>query len=234
MIENVPTYVAITFVATTFLTIGFLLSAVRRTGNEKLPAQLLSFLLAFWVFFTAAASIGGFYTVTETIPPRLFLLGVLPSVLTVIAYLAFFRERFLEKFPLRTLTLLHVVRLPVEIVLFWLFKAALIPQVMTFEGRNFDILAGITAPVVAYLAIRNGTVNRPVLIAWNLISLGLLLNIVVTAFLSFPGPMQQIAFDQPNRAVMYFPFIWLPSIVVPIVLFAHLITLWKLFTNRLK
>jgi hypothetical protein len=104
----------------------------------------------------------------------------------------------------------------------------LIPQVMTFEGRNFDIVSGITAPLVAWFAFRGDRVNRPVLIVWNLIALGLLLNIVATAFFAFPSPMQQIAFEQPNRAVMYFPFIWLPAIVVPIVFFAHIVSLWQL------
>ena len=43
---------------------------------------------------------------------------------------------------LRILTLLHIVRVPVEIVLYWLFISKAIPGLMTFNGRNFDILAG--------------------------------------------------------------------------------------------
>ena len=35
-------------------------------------------------------------------------------------------------------------------------------------------------------------------------------------------------------AVLYFPFIWLPSVVVPIVLFSHLASLWKLATGKLS
>ena len=48
------------------------------------------------------------------------------------------------------------------------------------------------------------------------------------ALRSFPSPLQSMAFDQPNRAIMYFPFVWLPSIVVPIVLFSHIASLLKL------
>jgi hypothetical protein len=99
---------------------------------------------------------------------------------------------------------------------------------MTFEGRNFDILSGITAPFVYWLAFRSGKINRPLLIIWNVFALLLLINIVVHAFLSFPTPFQQLAFEQPNRGVQYFPFIWLPTIVVPIVLFSHLASLWQL------
>ena len=105
---------------------------------------------------------------------------------------------------------------------------------MTFEGRNFDILSGVTAPVIYFFAFSRNRVNRNLLIIWNIFALCLLINIIYTAVAAFPSPMQQIAFDQPNRAVMYFPFIWLPAVVVPIVLFAHLAGLWKLAKSSLK
>jgi hypothetical protein len=116
-------------------------------------------------------------------------------------------------------------------VLFWLFQAGQIPQLMTFEGRNFDILSGLTAPLIYWLAFRGGKTNRRLLIVWNLFALALLINIVVNAFLSFPFSFQQFAFDQPNRAVLYFPFVWLPSVIVPIVLFCHLASLWQLLSK---
>ena len=103
---------------------------------------------------------------------------------------------------------------------------------MTFEGRKFDILAGITAPIIYWVAFRNGQTNRSLLIIWNFLTLILLFNIVITAFLAFPSPIQQIALEQPNRAVMFFPFIWLPALVVPIVLFSHLASLWQLFFRK--
>ena len=136
--------------------------------------------------------------------------------------------------PLKILTILHVVRIPVEIALFWLYQAKQIPQSMTFENGNFDILSGISAPIIYFFAFRNGKTNRFLLIAWNITALLLLLNIVVTAVAAFPSPMQQTAFEQPNRAVMYFPYVWLPSIIVPIVLFSHLAGLWKLSRNSLE
>jgi hypothetical protein len=118
---------------------------------------------------------------------------------------------------------------PVEIVLLWLYQAGQVPQLMTFEGRNFDILSGLTAPVVAWLAFRGGKVNRPLLIVWNLFALALLLNILTIAVLSLETAFQKFAFDQPNRGVLYFPFVWLPAIIVPIVFVSHIISLRQLF-----
>ena len=103
---------------------------------------------------------------------------------------------------------------------------------MTFEGMNFDILSGILAPVVYLIAVRGGNINRGVLIAYNLLGIVLLANIVTIAVMSLPSPMQQMSFEQPNKAVLFFPYVWLPTIVVPIVLFSHLASLWKLAKGK--
>ena len=230
MIEGLPPYISSLFIVTTFLTVGFLFYAIKRAGLESWPARLTVFLVAFWLLFQAAIALGGFYQVTEVLPPRIFAFAALPAALFAVI-LVIFGGRFVEGLSLRTLTLLSVIRIPVEFCLLWLYQAGLIPGAMTFEGPNFDILSGISSIYVAWFAFRGGKVNRPVLIAWNVVALLLLANVVTTAVLAFPSPLQKIAFDQPNRAIMYFPFVWLPSVVVPIVLFSHLASLRRLLTN---
>lgn len=234
MIENLPAYVSVTFTLTTFLTVGFFLYAVRQGAFQTAPAKILISLTAFWLLFQAVMAIGGFYLQTAAFPPRIVLFGVLPVLLLIIAWFIFFRENFIERLPLKVLTILHVIRIPVEFVLLWLFQNGLVPQAMTFEGRNFDILSGLTAPIVFWLAFRRGKTNRALLIGWNIFALILLVNIVSIAVMAMPSPMQRLGLDQPNIGVFYFPFNWLPSVVVPIVLFCHLASLWKLFKNKLS
>ena len=66
------------------------------------------------------------------------------------------------------------------------------------------------------------------LLWWNIISLGLLVNIIIYAVLSAPFSFQKMAFDQPNIAVLYFPFNLLPAFIVPVVLFGHLVSIRQL------
>jgi hypothetical protein len=181
---------------------------------------------------TGLLAMSGFYQQFQYFPPRVDVFAVLPADLVIVIYFLFFRSGFIEKLSLKSLTLLHVVRIPVELVLLLLYQSGWVPQIMTFEGRNFDIFSGLTAPLVFWLAFRNRGIDRRLLIVWNLFSLGLLANIVITAVLSFPSPMQQFGFDQPNVGLTYFPFVWLPAIIVPTVLFAHLASLWKLMLKR--
>jgi hypothetical protein len=231
MIGSLPFYVTAVFVLTALLTIGFLFRAFRDVRPPGPGSHLMTFVVPFWMVVTALLSTGDFYRQFDGSPPRVFSFGVLPALVLIAVYFVFFRAGFVERLSIRTLTLLHVIRVPVEIVLLWLFQYGLIPQAMTFEGRNFDILSGITAPFVFWLGFRGGHLNRPLLIGWNLLALALLANIVITAFLSFPSPTQRFGFEQPNVGVTYFPFIWLPAIIVPVVLFAHLAALWKLLRN---
>jgi hypothetical protein len=234
MSDSVSFYVSALFILTTFFTTGVFLYAAKRGSFSSKTTQILNFLLPFWLIFQAVMALGGFYLQTDSFPPRLFLFALLPAILTVILLFVFARRDFISRLPLKTLTWIHVVRIPVEIVLFWLFQAKLVPQLMTFEGRNFDILAGITAPLVAWLAFRDGKINRNLLLIWNVLAFFLLINILVNAILSIPSPIQKFAFDDPNTAVLYFPFVWLPVIVVPIVLFCHLASFWQLLKPSAK
>lgn len=219
--ETLPTYISLIFGLTTILTVALIYKA---TPNSKIT--LLVLLL--WLALQAFIGLSGFYQVTDTIPPR-FLLLVLPPLFLISAlFLTPKGRQFIDSLDIKTLTMLHVVRVPVEVVLFWLFVHKAIPQLMTFEGRNFDILSGLTAPLILYFGFVRKRVAKKSILLWNIIGLGLLMNIVVHAILSAPFPFQQFAFDQPNVAILYFPFNWLPSCVVPLVLLSHLAAIRQL------
>jgi len=231
MIEQLPLYVSLLFILTALVTAWLLLRSIGRSESASLPARLLLFLIPFWFVLQGILGVGDFYHFADAVPPRVFLFGILPVLLLIASYFVFFRK-FVEGLSLRALTILHVIRIPVELVLLFLFQSGQVPQIMTFEGRNFDILSGLTAPVIYFLAFRKARPNKTILITWNLVALGLLFNIVSIAILSMKSPLQKLAFDQPDVALGYFPFIWLPTIVVPIVLFSHLAALWNLIRTN--
>jgi hypothetical protein len=128
----------------------------------------------------------------------------------------------MDSLPLVPLTALSIVRIAVEIILYSLYLHRYVPELMTYTGRNFDLISGNAAPFVAY-AIYNKLIGKRAILLWNIIGLALLLNIVINAVLSAPLAFQQFAFDQPNVALFYFPFVWLPAFIVPVVLFTHLV-----------
>lgn len=214
MIELLPPWISVLFLATSLLTIGFFYYA-----NGK-PKTLL-ILIILWSALHSILAYSGFYKVTDSIPPR-FGLVLIPAVLIIIYGLLPKQQKWIfEKRNTKISTFLHVVRLPVELVLYALFIHKMVPELMTFEGRNYDILMGITAPIMGWLLLKN-IVTKYILLLWNMIGLVLVLFILVNGILSAELPFQQFGFDQPNRGVMYFPFILLPATVVPIVIWTHL------------
>ncbi|WP_233632635.1 hypothetical protein [Parapedobacter sp. ISTM3] len=72
---------------------------------------------------------------------------------TAVLFLTRTGKEFVDSLPIAGLTMINVVRIPVEVVLCWLFINGAVPEMMTFEGRNFDIIAGITAPLIAYFGV---------------------------------------------------------------------------------
>lgn len=230
--ESTPAYIPIVFVLTTLATLlffGWALMNAAATVTRRVSVLIIIGLLLWLLAQSILARKGIYNTNLDKFPPRILLLGILPALIAIaLLFVTRAGRNFVDSLPLKALTWLHLVRIPVEIVLLWLFLHHAVPQLMTFEGRNFDILSGISAPFIAYFGITKNKLKRGTILIWNLICLGLLVNIVVNAFLSLQTPVQQFAFDQPNVAILYFPYSWLPTFVVPVVLLAHLASIRQL------
>lgn len=232
MIDNLPTYISLTFVLTTFVTLLLFIWTIKNLNSEQTRKIVTPIFigLIIWLIIQSVLTLKNIYNGdTNSFPSKIILTGILPTILTIILLFVTSKGRqFIDSLPLKNLTYLNTVRIPVEIVLYWLFLNKAIPELMTFEGRNFDIIAGVTAPIIAYLGLTKAKLNRKTILIWNFICLGLLLNIVINALLSAPSPIQKFAFEQPNVAILNFPFSWLPTFVVPIVFFGHLVSIRQL------
>ncbi|TCJ13284.1 hypothetical protein EPD60_12890 [Flaviaesturariibacter flavus] len=227
--KSLPFYLPLGFGLIVVLTLFALASAARY--DRKFGSFLLGLTIV-----QSLLSMAGFYTHFAGVPPRMLAL-VLPPLLTLIGALATARGRaFLDSLNPATLTLMHTLRLPVELVLWGLAAWGVAPRLITFEGINFDIFSGMTAPLVWYFGYVKKALPRAVLLAWNIACLLLLANVVCHAFLSAPTVLQRYSFAQPLVAIGYFPFTLLPGLVVPAVLLAHVVCLrrllWPVKTGR--
>lgn len=225
MIEALPSWINYFFLLTCLITVLFYYKANGKRINIIIGIAFYALLQSLLAYF-------GFYQVVDAVPPRVIFVmlpfvamlayGLLPTQLSIV----------ISNRNLVRSTYLHSIRILVELTLYHLFLHQMVPELMTFSGRNFDILAGLTAPIMALLYHKNKIGNQ-VLLIWNFVALALVLFILINAILSAQTPLQQFAFNQPNRAILYFPFILLPSIIVPIVIYSHLTDILILF-KKLK
>lgn len=216
-----PLYLSIGFSITVILTLYFLGRAFK---NARVPVTIL----LIWLTLQSIIASTGFYTVTHTLPPRMMAL-LAPPMLCIAAFFISAKGRsYIDSLNAEWLNWLHTVRVPVEICLLLLFNVGLVPRLMTFEGINFDIISGLSAPLVVYFGYKRKTWSKNVLIAWNIVCLALLLNIAYHGILSVPTPFQRFGFEQPNIGLTYVPYVLLPGFIVPAVLFAHLVSIRQL------
>ena len=220
MIENLPNWIELLFITTCLLTIGLF-----HYSNGK-PTRI-TLLIILWSIIQSTLAYVGFYQITNSIPPRFGLVLIPAAAFIVYGLLPKQQIWFSEKRNTKVSTFLHSIRLPVEIVLFGLFIHKMVPELMTFEGRNYDIIMGITAPIIGLLFLKN-KLNKMFLLFWNVAGLCLVLFILVNGLLSSELPFQQFGFEQPNRGINFFPFVLLPATVVPIVVWTHLSDIIKL------
>jgi hypothetical protein len=204
------------FVVIALALAGFLVWAAARAGRS--PA-LTAALTAAWLAGTWMIGATGVLRQWQRVPPPMLLLVV--AIVAVGAGIAWsgFGGALATRIPLVVLVGVQGFRLPLELAMHALVARRVIPPQMTYGGLNYDIVSGITAILVAALLVA-GQAGRGLVLAWNLLGLALLANIVVVAILSMPmvaafGP------DRLNVFVTYAPYVWLPAVLVLAALAGH-------------
>jgi hypothetical protein len=159
-------------------------------------------------------------------PPALMPLVLLCLVTTTVVAFSALGGRIAARVPLWALVGAQGFRLPLELVMHRAAREGVMPVEMSFSGYNFDVVTGATALVLGALLYR-GAAPRVVVALWNAMGALLLLNVVTIAVSLLPwfhafGPAHV------NTWVLYFPYVWLPTVLVPAALFGHLVVLRRL------
>lgn len=175
-----------------------------------------------WLIITGLLGAAEVLADFSSVPPRVLLIfGPMLIAVFVIAKSSL-GKRFAD-LSLGLLIGFQAFRILVELLIHQAVLEGIAPPQMTWSGMNLDILTGISALVLAPFALR---APKWLLLGWNTAGLALLLWVVGVAILSMPTPFQQIEPD--NTWVAFFPFIWLPSIMVTTALLGHFVLFRKL------
>jgi len=237
MLTDAPLVVGLVFIA---IVVGMLVlvlwgaaRAARRVGPGAVQGVRIAGVgLVGWLALTGVLAERGFFEDFQSMPPRM-LLGVGLPLLTLLA-LTFSRRvaPLLAALPPAWPVAAQTFRILVEIVLWRLAVAGAIPELLSFHGRNVDILVGLTAPVVAYACFVRRAWPARVAVWWNWAGIVILLNVVVHAQLSTPTPWRIFETDPPATFIADWPYIWLPAFLVPLAWLLHAVSLRQLRSSR--
>ena len=194
---------------------------VTRIGQPKVALRFLA-----WMAISGGLAAGGYLARFDHVPPPVMVVVVICLSLATAYGFSAAGLQLAESMPFTLLIGAQAFRLPLELVMHQAAAEKIMPVQMSYSGSNFDILSGIGAAIVGLLAWR-GMAPRWLIAAWNLMGFALLLTIVGIAVASMP--MLHAFGKEPARLntwICFFPFIWLPTVLVPAALLGHILV-WR-------
>ncbi|MFN3529618.1 MAG: hypothetical protein ACK417_06820 [Bacteroidia bacterium] len=212
---ELPTYSPITFIIC--MGIGLLFAFF--SSEQRLKTSIL---LAIWCIITASISY------TPELPLKPFFLFFVPCLLLTLFSLIPAGRQFVRELKDEHLHYLHLWRLPFAFVLLWFYQAGLSSLDITFEGYNYDIVVGLTAPVIASLAFNQKMLNREILLGWNGLSLLMLLISSVLIGLEMQHSVKAL------NAYTSFPYAFALGLLLPMSLFAHALVIYRILKGYVK
>jgi hypothetical protein len=237
MLTNAPPAITGLFVAVVagmlLLLLGGAAQVARRLGpGARRGVRVAAIALVGWLALTGMLADRGFFDDFQAMPPRMLLAIGLPLVTLLALAFSPRMEAFRAAVPPAWPVAAQTFRVLMEIVLWRLAAAGVVPELLSFQGRNWDILVGLSAPVVAYACFVRRAWPARVAIWWNWAGIAILLSVVVHAQLSAPTPWQLYETDPPTTFIADWPFIWLPAFLVPVAWLLHAISLRQLRAGR--
>ncbi len=215
------------------LLLVLLLTGLSRAGvpatQRRKYVRNTAAIAALWLMYVATLAGTGFLRDFSP-PPRIALFLILPAF-AFIAYF-FFSKKFddlIRGIPPAWPVYLQTFRIGVELLILGIYLQGLAPVEPTLEGYNFDILAGLTAPVVGYFGFQRKLAPRWMLKLWNYLGLILLANVVGIFMSLILKPALWGYAEIPVRPEFgAMPYMLIPAVFMPLAFFLHCFSLAQL------
>lgn len=221
--------IAIVFFTLLFRVIGNAIEQTNWATEKKRRIKTrFAFGLVIWAAIVSTAALSGFSSDFSIFPLNAGPFLILPLLTIIILVSSPSTKEILTHISPKVLVTLQVFRVFVELVLWALFVQGVVPEQMTFEGRNLDVLSGIFGAVVGIWFIQ----SRRIVWIYNIAGLLLLINIVTVAILSMPTPWRLFTEGPANTMALGWPGIFLPTFLVPLAYGLHFLSIRRLLTTK--
>lgn len=203
------------------------LCMIESTGRRTATAASL---IVVWLSAFAIAAGSGVLARFDARPPPLLLAMAVALAGPLVYALSPAGKYLAAGLPLAALVGFQMFRLPLELVMHEAAKTGIMPPQMTFTGWNFDIVTGITAALLTAL-IMTGRAPRWLVAAWNTMGLVLVLVVMGIGIASTPA-IHAFGPKALNTWIAWFPFVWLPAVMVAAAIAGHVLVFRRLAMGR--
>ena len=177
-----------------------------------------------WLGLTAGLALGGVLEFSEGRLPREPILPLTMIIIYTLLNLTGTFRRLIAVLPTWQPVAIQFFRTGVELAFWRMYQEGIAPVQMSFEGRNFDLLVGLTAPILAAgIALR--WLGPRVVIAWNFFALAGVGNAIFTSATSIPGPLRLNWPGEPFTGIAEWPVVWIPAFLAPTAIFLSVVSI---------
>jgi hypothetical protein len=173
---------------------------------------------------SALAAWSGQLSRFDLMPPPMMVMIVTVLALSFGIGLSPFGRNVASEQTLAALIGLQAFRLPLELVMHHAGNVGIMPVELSYGGYSFDIVTGAAA-LILFVLLRAGVrIPSAALWTWNAWGYWCLAVIIYIAVAT--SPIVRAFGDDPrhvNTWVLFFPYVWLPVVLVTIAISGHLI-----------
>lgn len=161
------------------------------------------------------------------LPPRFPIAVFLPTVMLFFLFIK--RNKFmLTAIPPAWFIYFQSFRIVVELLIHATVLEGILPKQASFTGYNYEIVIGLSAPIVA-LAFHKKWLSHKIVLVWNYIglsTLGVIIFIVISSYY-FPS-IWGYSSTPVAKEFVQLPYLLLPGFLAPVAIFVHILSIMQL------
>ncbi len=219
---DIPAGLTLSIVILTITTFVAFLFAIALSSNARLQrsATLIGVVVLLWIIFQSTLSLNRWYMDRKTVNV-LFPYITTFLLIVVVGFLPALKA-FRVALHRPTLLWMQLLRLPVYGIMHWAVQHKQAPGGIWLYCLLFDAALMMALPFV--MRQRSSNLSSSLMErVWHSLGLLSLVTAWITMLLSAPSALQQVAFQSPNYLIVHFPGSWIPSVVIPLLMFGHVI-----------
>jgi hypothetical protein len=219
---DLPAGLTLSIIILTITTFVAFLFAIALSSNARLQrsATLIGVVVLLWIIFQSTLSLNRWYMDRKTV--NVLFPYITTFVLIVVVGFLPALKAFRVALHRPTLSWMQLLRLPIYGIMLWSVQHKQTPSGIWLYLLVFDAALMLAMPFVlrqARARVSSHWMER----MWHLTGLLSLATAWMFMLLSAPSSLQQMAFQSPNYLIVHFPGSWIPSVVIPLLMFGHVI-----------
>ncbi len=202
-------------------------------GNRR-HLKILTPISLFWLGVSAIATLSGLLPRMDIFPPPFIVMMVSFLVATFATGFSAVGKSVATNTSFFAIVALQSFRFPLELLMHQAFEKKIMPIQLSYSGYNFDVMTGLGALILLVILKFKPDTPKWLIWIWNVWGIYCLIAIAMIAVIG--SPFVRGFGSEPenlNTWVLFFPYVWLPAVLVMVAIFGHLILTRKLLQGEL-